>query len=179
MEITPVLVPDRFGERRVWRDLLGHRSNPDRVKPSVDSNCGWSTWPVGVVPQPALQSRGAQRTAEVPRRAGSEWHHHRVRRQRLQVWAAEGAVELGLEDLPIDHDQLSIETIERAQAQVAVLQQLVERDVAVKRAAEQRLNRGCLKQLVWQPRDVQPIVTKQVDVQGVEEFKLAHESRAA
>ena len=57
-----------------------------------------------------------------------------------------------------------------------MLQQFVQRDVAVKRAAEQRLDRRGLKQLVWRLRDVDPVVAQQVDVERGEEFQLAHES---
>jgi hypothetical protein len=60
-----------------------------------------------------------------------------------------------------------------------VLQQFVQCDVAVKRPAEQRLDRGGLKQLVWRVRDVDPLVAEQVDVQRREEFELAYESAAA
>jgi len=53
-----------------------------------------------------------------------------------------GCSPVRLEDVAFNHDQLSVETIEGAQAQIAVLQQFAKREVAVKRSTEQRLDRG-------------------------------------
>src|ERR1700733_3964487 len=172
MELTSVLMSDCLRQRWVGRHLLGHRSDADRLEATVDSDRGWPAWSVAVAPQPALQRRFADRTAHVLLWARREGRHHRIRCSRLKGWAAEGAVQFGFEHLSIDHDQLSVKTVQRAQAQVTVLQQLAQRDVAVKRPTEQRLDRGGLKQLVRQSLDVDPIVAQEVDVQGVEEFQL-------
>src|ERR1700748_3314659 len=48
MEISPVLVSDRLRQRRIRRDLLWHRSDPDHLKASVDPDRGRNAWSVDV-----------------------------------------------------------------------------------------------------------------------------------
>ncbi len=93
---------------------------------------------------------------------------------RVGVHSHERAVQLGLVRLPVEHDQLAVQAVERAQAEVTVLQDLPDRHVAVVSARQQRLHGRRLKQLVLGPLGAQLAVAQQLDPQRTKELDLAH-----
>ena len=105
---------------------------------------------------------------------GLERDHDGVRRAGPLLRPGERAIQLGLVRLPVNDDQLSVQGVERAQPEVAVEQQLAQRDVAVERAVDQRMDGRGLKQLVGRLGEADPVVAQHLDVQRAQELEFAH-----
>jgi len=76
--------------------------------------------------------------------------------------------------VPINHDQLTVKTVQRPEAKITVLEDLRQRHVTVEGATQQSINRRGLKQLVPPSFWSKLAVPHHLDPQRVEEFKLAH-----
>ena len=99
---------------------------------------------------------------------GVEPGDHRVGRQRSAGHRLQRAVQPRLPCLAVDHHQLAIAAVERAQAEVAVPAELLDRHVAVEVPGQQRVDGRGLEQQVVPMLGAQVGVAQQVDAQGVE-----------
>ena len=72
--------------------------------------------------------------------------HHRERRLRPGAIGWTTPVDVGAEELAVEGDHLAVEPVQRAQAEVAVLGQLGEAEVAVVGAVEQGADRRGLEE---------------------------------
>ena len=75
------------------------------------------------------------------------------------------AVDVRTKEAAVERDQLAVEPVERADAQVAALGQLGDAEIAVVGALEQRADRRCLEQRVPFPLRVQVGVAHGLHVQ--------------
>ncbi len=77
--------------------------------------------------------------------------HHRERRGLRFVGVAHGPVDRDHQRLAVDHHQLTVEVVDGAEPEVAVGQQLGEREVAFVLPVEQRLDRRRLEGVAVAP----------------------------
>jgi hypothetical protein len=127
-----------------------------------------------VTGQPLLEIGVGERSSQCQTVTRHKWDHHCVRCPGRDVGPDQCAVEVGFERLPIDHDQFTVEPVERSEARVAVFQQLANGHVAIERSRQQRLDRRGLKQLVVMGSCSQLAVAHQLDVKRTKKLKLAH-----
>ena len=76
--------------------------------------------------------------------------------------------------VPVDHDQLTVEPVQRPEPKVAVLEDFRQCQVTIEGAAQQSFDRRGLKQLVLPGFRSQLAVTHHLHMQRIEEFELAH-----
>ena len=120
--------------------------------------------------EPGLRGRaGAAGPRLVRWICGAKANDQRERRPLGVGDPADAAVDGGLEELAVERDHLPVAGLERAEAEVAVLLELAEGDVAVVGAVEQRVDGGRLEDHVRLVLGVHVAVAHRLDVQGLDQ----------
>ena len=152
--------------------MLGNRANSEHLEAAVDADCRGT--PLDRDRKMGLQLGVGKRPLQRDRLPRLERHDDGVRRRGGEIGPHEGAVQVGLPGLAAQHDQLAVEAVQRAETQIAVLEDLAQRHVALEGTGQQRLHSRGLKQLVRGVLGAQLAVAQQFDLEGAEELELAH-----
>ncbi len=116
--------------------------------------------------EPGLEGGQGQRARDSEVDLRGEGNDQRERRPLRVGDPADAAVDGGLEELAVQRDHLPVAGLERAEAEIAVLLELAEGDVAVVGAVEQRVDGGRLEDHVRLVLGVHVAVAHRLDVQG-------------
>ena len=142
-----LLVLGGLGERRIGPVLLGHRAsaNHTEIAGNPDSDDQIRTRQRFV--DPCFEAGAVDGFGHLERAVGVEPGDHGERGALISIGDLSAAVAAQLVADAVEHQHLAVETVECAQAKIAVPQQLPDRDVAVVHAVEQRAHRRGLVDL--------------------------------
>ena len=185
VQLEDLLLGDHLDERPVRGLLAGHRPRADALEAAVDAHRVDDRRAAGEVRVGDLEQLG-QRPRPVDRdpHVGRERDDDRERRALGRRYGPQRAVDACGAGDAVDDDQLAVEPVERAQAEVAVLEHLADRHVPVVCAVEQRADRRGLKDDVRVVLGVQVGVAQRLHVQRADQVAVvvhgpAHGSLAA
>ena len=147
-QLEDVLFGDNLGQRPVGRALDRHRAGADQLEAAVEAERAGAGARRGQLVDPRQQLLVLERPLEADVDLGLEAGDDGERRPLGRRHRVDAPLDVGAEELAVEGDHLAVEAVDRPQAEVAVLGQLGEAEVALVGALQQRPDRRGLEQHV-------------------------------
>jgi hypothetical protein len=144
-----MLVGDHLAERTVGRPLAGNRARPDQLELAVHPHRRGARTRRHPLVEGGNQGVVVERAVELELDLRLEPDDDRERRQGAWLNLVDRAVDVGPVEAPVEGDHLSVERVQGAEAEIAVLGELGEADVALVGAVEEGADRRGLKRTGW------------------------------
>lgn len=173
-QLEDVLLGDDLGQRPVRRFLPWHGAEAERIEAAVDSYRAGSGVVADQLVKPLQQLLVREGPGEGRVDLRLEPGDDREGGPRAGGHGMDAALDVGPVEATVERDHLAIETVQRAQPEVAVLGQLAEAEVAVVSAVEQGGDGRGLEEDVRLALPVQVRPSHRLDVEGLDPAFIEH-----
>jgi hypothetical protein len=169
-----VLFGDDLGQRPIGRVLAWDRAGPDALEGAIEPDGAGGGARRNQLVEAGEQVAVGQRPVDLPLDRRLEAGDDRERGPLRGRHRVDPALDVGPVEIAVEGDHLAVQPVQRAEAEVALLSQLGEAEVAVVGAVEQRPDRRRLEEDVRLVSGVQIPPAHRLHVHGPDPALVEH-----